>query len=153
MLESGSGWHSGISDEVRFAARMPASRAACSGSPFFTVPARICRSASRDIEMDPRATASRVVTALSPTSTIVTRPRASTCDSRRSSVLRAFAFPPFTLPSLNSCLLPSSVPAFLPCSFLHVRLLLRQKEGQALERDGEINALELHVGRHLERAW
>ena len=60
---------------------MPASRAACSGSPFLTAPLRISRSASRDIVIDPRAIASRSVTGLSPTSTIFTRPRASTCDS------------------------------------------------------------------------
>ena len=39
---------------------------------------RIWRSASRDIVIDPRAIASRLVTGLSPTSTILTRPRAST---------------------------------------------------------------------------
>ena len=36
---------------------------------------RISRSASRDIVIDPRAMASRSVTGLSPTSTILTRPR------------------------------------------------------------------------------
>src|SRR3954454_21991751 len=71
-----------MSDEVCFAARMPASRAVCSGSPFLTAPARINRSASRDIVIVPRATASRLVTGLSPTSTIFTRPRASTCERR-----------------------------------------------------------------------
>ena len=44
---SGSGWQSGISVDVRLAAMMPASRAVWSGSPFFTVPARISRSAAR----------------------------------------------------------------------------------------------------------
>ena len=39
------------------------------------------RSASRDMRIDPRAIASRAVTGLSPTSTILTRPRASTCES------------------------------------------------------------------------
>src|SRR5262249_50173543 len=57
-------------------------RAACSGSPFLTAPLRICASASRDIRIDPRAMASRLVTGLSPTSTILTRPRASTCERR-----------------------------------------------------------------------
>src|SRR5262245_4510709 len=80
MLDSGSGWQSGISDEVCLAARIPASRAVCSGSPFLTSPRRIRRSASRDIVIVPLATASRVVTGLSPTSTILTRPRASTWE-------------------------------------------------------------------------
>ena len=47
VADSGSGWHSGISADVRFAAMMPASRAVCSGSPFFTRPARTSRSAAR----------------------------------------------------------------------------------------------------------
>jgi hypothetical protein len=67
-----------MSAEVCLAARMPANRAVCSGSPFFTAPRRISRSASRDIVIVPRAIASRVVTGLSPTSTIFTRPRRST---------------------------------------------------------------------------
>src|SRR5262245_651876 len=61
---------------------MPARRAAWSGSPFFTRPARIWRRASADIEIDPRAIASRSLTGLSPTSTIFTRPLASTCERR-----------------------------------------------------------------------
>ena len=39
--DSGSGWQSGISAAVCLAAMIPASRAACSGSPFFTAPRRI----------------------------------------------------------------------------------------------------------------
>src|SRR5471030_1817818 len=101
-----------MSDEVCLAARMPASRAVFSGSPFLTAPVRINRSASRDIVIDPRAIASRLVTGLSPTSTILTRPRGSTCDS-----LFFFA------------------------------IALRQEKRQALQRHGEIHALQLHVGR------
>ena len=66
---------------VCFAAMMPASRAVCSGSPFLIAPARISRSASRDIVISPRATASRDVTALSDTSTIRTWPCGPTWDS------------------------------------------------------------------------
>src|SRR6185503_16557825 len=88
--------------------------------PFFTAPERIRRSASRDIEIDPRAIASRAVTGLSPTSTILTRPRASTWDS----ALR----------------------------LLTIALALRQEERQALERHRQVDALQLHVGRHLQRA-
>src|SRR5947208_2221851 len=61
---------------------MPATRAACSGSPFFTLPLRTICSAARDIRMDPRAIASRSVTGLAPTSTMRTRPRASTWERR-----------------------------------------------------------------------
>src|SRR5690242_2541275 len=61
---------------------MPASRAVSSGSPFFIWPARICRRASSAIRMWPRATASRAVTGLAPTSTMRMRPAASTCERR-----------------------------------------------------------------------
>src|ERR1051325_7506135 len=100
-----------MSAEVCLAARMPASRAACSGSPFLTAPRRTSRRATHDMRIDPRAIASRAVTGLSPTSTIRTRPRASTCDSRG---LRLFD------------------------------IALREEERQALERDGQIDALQLH---------
>src|SRR3954454_3107644 len=100
---------------------MPASLAVCSGSPFLTAPVRIKRSAWRDIVIDPRATASRAVTALSPTSTIFTRPPASTCDSAGSRLLL-------------------------------IAIRLRQEERQALERHGEVDALQFDVRRHLQRA-
>src|SRR5438067_2819475 len=119
MLESGSGWQSGMSAEVCLAARMPASRAACSGSPFFTAPRRISRSASRDISIEPRAIALREVTGFSPTSTIFTRPRASTCESDRVDFLLGIGF------------------------------TLSEEERQAFERHGEVDALQLHVRRHL----
>src|SRR5712672_4134068 len=62
---------------------MPATRAACRGSPFFTFPLRTILSAALDMRIDPRAIASRSVTGLPPTSTMRTRPRASTWDRRR----------------------------------------------------------------------
>src|SRR5262249_16287846 len=65
---------------VCFAAMIPARRAACSGSPFLIAPCLISRTASRDIVIEPRAIASLIVTGFSPTSTIVTRPCASTWD-------------------------------------------------------------------------
>src|SRR5512145_2251979 len=71
-----------MSAEVCLAAMMPASRAVCSGSPLATAPVRMALSAAAFIVMSPRATASRFVTGLSPTSTIFTRPRRSTCESR-----------------------------------------------------------------------
>ncbi len=55
-----------MSSDVLLAAMMPASRAACSGSPFLTVPARISRRAVADMLTVPRATASRAVTASRP---------------------------------------------------------------------------------------
>src|SRR6185503_342436 len=71
-----------MSADVCLAAMMPARRAACSGSPFFTRPLRTSFSASRDMRIDPRATASRLVAGFSPTSTILTRPWASTWERR-----------------------------------------------------------------------
>src|SRR5262249_20765158 len=98
---------------------MPASRAVCSGSPFVIFPLRTMRCAARDIRIDPRAIASRSVTGLPPTSTIFTRPRASTCERARGVLLRIV----------------------IPVS---------EKERQALERDGQIHALQLDAGRHLQ---
>src|SRR5262249_36057194 len=121
-------------DEVCFAARMPASRAVWSGSPFFTAPARIWRRAARDIVIDPRAIASRVVTGLSLTSTIRTRPRASTCDSTRFTTLSD----PLDLPD------PPGLPALFACG-----IALRQEEREVLERHGQIDTFHLHVRWHL----
>ena len=121
--------------DVRLAAMMPASRAVWSGSPFLIAPARISGAPPRDIRMRPRATASRAVTALSPTSTI--RRRAVSVDAMRGDARsRGLRLPVrrrvFSLPSL-----PPS---------------LREEERQALERDGQVDALQLHVRRHLQRA-
>src|SRR5688572_24066746 len=106
-----------MSAGVCLAAMMPASRAVCSGSPLATAPLRINRSAAALIVISPRASASRVVTGLSPTSTIRALPLASTWES-----LATVSFP------------------------------LRQIERQAFERDGQIDALQFHVGRHFQRA-
>src|SRR6267142_1288896 len=125
---NGSGWQSGIRDEVCFAARIPARRAACSGSPLATSPRRISVSASALIVIDPRATASRAVTGLAPTSTILTRPCSSTCDS-------------FTFPLLSF----STFPLLLANVFS-----LGEVERQALERHGEVHALQLHVVGHMQ---
>src|SRR5690348_5553805 len=97
---------------------MPARRALCSGSPFFTAPARTSRSAWALIVISPVATASRTVTGFSPTSTMRTSPRGPTCDRR---------------------LFPTVIS-------------LRQVEGQALERNRQIHALQLDVVGHLDRA-
>src|SRR4051812_5523761 len=126
MLDSGSGWQSGISEEVCLAARMPARRAVCSGSPFLTAPVRIKRTASRDMVIVPRATASRLVIGLSPTSTIFTRPRTSTCDKR------------------------PARPA--PPALLLIALTLREEKRQAFERHRQVDALQLHVWGYLQRA-
>src|SRR5581483_5877009 len=119
-----------MSADVSFAAMMPAIRADCSGSPFFTAPLRMRLRALADIAIDPRATASRAVTGFSPTSTIFTRPRSSTCVSVRC-----------PLPDLPD-----------PPAFLLTALSLRQKEREALQRHREIDALQLDVVGHLERA-
>src|SRR5262245_51728198 len=106
---------------------MPARRAVCSGSPFASAPCRIKRSAVALIAIAPRARASRLVTGLSPTSTI----RAFPVSSRWGSTSARFAS---ALRALRATLL---VP-------------LRQVEGQALERDREIDALELDILWNLE---
>src|SRR5262245_32204603 len=118
-----------MSEAVCLAARTPASRAVWRGSPLATSPRRINESAVGPISIAPRATASRLVTALSPTSTIRALPRASTCDNE-------------ALRSLS--------PA--PCPLLLTRLIsLREIEREALERHGEVHAFELHVGRDFQR--
>src|SRR5262249_45432971 len=103
---------------------MPASRAVCSGSPFVTRLRRIWRRASADIRIDPRATASRAVTGLSPTSTLLTPPPASPCDSAappRRRRLRVLA------------------------------IVLREEERQAFQRHGEVDPLQFHARRNLQR--
>src|SRR6478736_2268153 len=111
---------------VRFAAMMPARRATCNGSPFFTARERIARAAAAFIRTSPSATASRTVSGLAPTSTMRARPCSSTCDSR--------AAPRRRLGGLFIAVSP------------------REEEGQALERHREIHVLQLHARRHLERA-
>ena len=116
----------------RLAAMMPASRAACSGSPFFDRAgadraARRARHRDRGRARRPRAS----VTGLSPTSTIRMRPRASTCVKRgglrhAAGLLRRR---------------PRHSPS--PCARI---------ERQALERHRQVDALQLHVRRHLQRA-
>src|SRR3954470_20974175 len=96
---------------------MPASRAACSGSPFLTAPERASRRAVADIVIDPRATASRSVIGLSPTSTILIRPCGSTCEGAG------------------------------PLDF-NAR---REKKREALERDSQVHAFQLHVAGRVER--
>src|SRR5688572_24812972 len=71
-----------MSSAVRFAAMMPASRAVCSGSPFFTRPERTARTAPADIVIRPWATASRAVIGLALTSTMRAAPPGPTWDSR-----------------------------------------------------------------------
>src|SRR5262245_51202543 len=129
---------------------MPASRAVCSGSPFLTRPARIRRSASRDIVMLPCATASRAVTALAPTSTILIRPRASTCDRAAAARPAPPALPTFALRATvgkPACPAPPALPAL---RFFAIALC--QEKRQALQRHCQIDALELHVRRRLQRA-
>src|SRR5512144_2713902 len=155
---------------------MPASLAACSGSPFFTAPAMTRRRASADIEIDPLATASRAVTGFSPTSTIFTRPRASMCVRRRAlrsfgesfalafgvwPLALAFGLRPLTFAlrgvggrfALAFCLRPLAfgIDTLLK-SLLFVRVPLREIERQALERDRQIDALQLHGRRDFQAA-
>ena len=75
---SGSGWQSGISSHVRFAAMIPASCAVVSASPFGR--SRAARRLGRHAH-PPRATARRRDSGLAPTSTICTAPDSSTWES------------------------------------------------------------------------
>src|SRR5512138_2015161 len=138
---SGSGWQRGIRSCVRLAAMMPAILAAWSGSPFLTEPAPIARRAAADIRTAARAIASRAVTGLSPTSTILTRPRASTWVKTWSVLLCRLAFG----------LRPLS---FALDTFLVLALVLvpRQVKRQALQRNRQVHALQLDAPRHAQRA-
>ncbi len=74
-LETASGWQSGISSWVRFAAMMPAMRAAPSTSPFLALPLSTRSSVFRVITTRPSATAIRAVAGLAETSTMRASPR------------------------------------------------------------------------------
>src|SRR5215470_7552755 len=73
-LDSASGWQSGISSEVRFAAMMPAIRAVASTSPFLALPETISSSVALRITTRPSATATRSVAGFAETSTIRASP-------------------------------------------------------------------------------
>src|SRR6218665_1853026 len=72
-----SGWHSGISSLVFFAACMPAMRATPSTSPLRAVPVLISASVSGNISIRPQAMAMRWVAGLAATSTMCAWPWAS----------------------------------------------------------------------------
>src|SRR6185437_4533867 len=74
-LVIGNGWHSGMSSCVRFAAMMPASRAAPSTSPFAALPLRMRSSVAFFVTTRPSATARRPVVGLADTSTMCASPR------------------------------------------------------------------------------
>src|ERR1700722_9659776 len=76
-FERASGWHSGISSEVRFAARFPAPRPGPSPRPFFALPETISASVALLMTTRPSATAVRSVAGLAETSTIRASPLAS----------------------------------------------------------------------------
>src|SRR3954454_16996305 len=75
-FDSASGWHSGISSEVRLAAMMPAMRAVPSTSPFLALPDMISPSVASLMMTCASATASRSVAGLSDTSTMRASPEA-----------------------------------------------------------------------------
>src|SRR5579872_878138 len=79
--EIGSGWQSGIRSLVLFAARMPATRATPSASPLGTSPARSRAAVAGAIRTRPRATARRLVSAFSVTSTMCASPASFRCVS------------------------------------------------------------------------
>src|SRR6478609_3574292 len=126
MAASGSGWQSGIRVDVLFAAMMPASRAVCTASPFFRAPARTRRRAAADMRTRPRATASRAVTGLPPTSTIRAWPSGPMCVRRPADRFRSG-----------------------DVGDIHAS---RQEERQALQRYGQIHVLQLDAFRDAQRA-
>src|SRR5687767_14111727 len=86
----------------------------------------MARRAAAPMRTTASATASRSVSAFAETSTMRTCPRASTWD-RRGARRRLL--------------------------FGDIRSASRQKERQTLERDRQIDVLELHAARYLQRAW
>src|SRR6266542_2889444 len=112
-----------------------------------------------------RAIASRAVTGLAPTSTIFARPRRSTCDNaavrarvtglctniRRLMRNLAPSLCTHLMYPLAMCPLALPAPPALPALRVFI-VALREKERQAFERHGQINALQLHFGRCLEGA-
>src|SRR5947209_3994595 len=74
-----SGWQSGISSCVFFAAMMPAMRATANTSPFLAWPERQSASVSGRMTTLPSAIATRSVTALAETSTIRASPVSERC--------------------------------------------------------------------------
>src|SRR2546430_12387707 len=70
-----------MSSLVRFAAMIPARRAAARTSPFGVAPSRMSSIVDGETRSRPRATARRSVTAFAPTSTIRAAPLASMCVS------------------------------------------------------------------------
>src|SRR5690349_7671468 len=118
-----------ISD-VLLAAMMPASRAVWSGSPFATARLAIARRAAAFMRISASAIASRAVSALAETSTIFTRPCASTCVKQRAASGwrgRLFGL------GFDICLSAS------------------EEERQAFHRHGQVDVLEFDPGRHLQR--
>src|SRR6266511_69143 len=69
--DSAMGWQSGTRSGVRFAAMIPAIRAAAMTSPFSTAPRRMRATVARDMETKPRAMATRSVRGFAPTSIIL----------------------------------------------------------------------------------
>src|SRR5262249_7163558 len=107
--------------------------------------------------------------ALSLTSTIRTVPLASTCDRwlaggrARCGVRGDTRFWVLLCSSVACVFSWSSVAIILPCSSvalvlpccsvaLAIEISLGQKERQTLERDRQVHAFQLDVGRHLQRA-
>src|SRR6266436_1532676 len=91
MFETGRGWQSGINSCVRFAAMMPAMRAAPSTSPFFALPASTRSSVFGAITTRPSAMASRSLGVFADTSTMRAsppRPRWLSLGARATASLR-----------------------------------------------------------------
>ena len=108
---------------------MPARRAAWIGSPFLLAPPLISFRAAADIAIEPRATASRSVTGL--VADIDHADAALRIDVRQHRGT-------------------GHLWHLAPLAF--IVNALRKIERQALQRHGQVDALHLHAGRHLQRA-
>src|SRR6267142_3455634 len=96
ILESASGWQSGMSSLVFLPAMMPAMRAAPSTSPFLASPLSTRSSVARAITTRPSATATRSVAAFADTSTMRASPllpRWVSLPSRATGLLRCACEP------------------------------------------------------------
>src|SRR5664280_447900 len=84
-------WQRGISSHVRFAAWMPATCATVKTSPFLRLPALISSKVAGASRTRQRATASRTVSSLAPTSTMRALPLSSRCVSSVLPMLSSYA--------------------------------------------------------------
>src|SRR6218665_3548464 len=135
-----SGWHSGISSLVFFAACMPAMRATPSTSPLRAVPVLISASVSGNISIRPQAMAMRWVAGLAATSTMCAWPWASKWVSadmqRKNSAGQALPEPSSNLGREHHTIMRNWIK----------RLCAREKERLHAGWAGRLRASGIHLG-------